>query len=135
MFLWQIQLEPHAQHPDEWSVQKTENQFIIPNYPLFHLIDTLKGTGFTKRARTLAESGSIDPEALTQLARAVSETLQLEEDGLPLSVQPCPDKEALEARIESGQLRWSAVAGIFPTLPRTTVTEAPVVAPELPAEL
>ncbi len=135
LFLWQIQLEPHAQHPDEWTVLKTENQFIVPNYPLFHLIDTLKGTNYSAGARKLAENNELNASTLGNLAGAIREALNLEEEGLPLSVQPCPTDDELKKAVEKGQLRWSAVAGIFPVLPRTTVTVAPVVAPDLPADL
>ncbi|MBK9338575.1 MAG: PhoH family protein [Lewinellaceae bacterium] len=132
LFIWQIQLEPHAQHPDEWNVQRTEAQRILPNYPLFHLIDTLRGTDFTKRARQLADSGAIGTHALAELADGVRMQLSLTEEGLALAVQPCPTKDELERTQAEGQLRWSAVAGIFPSLPRTTVTEAPAVAPDQP---
>ncbi len=135
LFIWQIYLEPHAQHPDQWAVQKTESQFIIPNYPLFHLIDALHGTDFSKRARQLAEAGNLNARSLAELADAVRLLLHLSEDGLPLSVQPCPADAEFDHAMTEGHLRWSAVAGIFPTLPRTTVTQAPVVAPDLPADL
>lgn len=135
LFVWQVYLEPHAQHPDHWSVQKTDAQFIIPNYPLFHLIDALHAAGFSERARQVAENKSLDGRALTELADGVRLLLNLSEDGLPLSVQPCPPGAGREPLASEGRLRWSAVAGIFPHLPRTTATQAPVVAPHLPAEL
>jgi hypothetical protein len=130
LFIWQIQLEPHAQHPDHWNVQRTETQFILPNYPLFHLIDTLRGSDFTSRAQKLAEGGFVGTHALAELADGVRMQLSLTEEGLGLGVQPCPAKDDLERTQIEGQLRWSAVAGIFPPLPRTTVTEAPAVAPD-----
>lgn len=132
LFVWQVYLEPHAQQPDHWSVQKNDAQFIVPNYPLFHLIDTLHGADLTKRARQLTENKTLDARSLTELADGVRMLLHLSEDGLPLSVQPCPSDPRHD---HTGLLRWSAVAGIFPTLPRTTATYAPVVAPDLPAEM
>lgn len=132
LFVWQFYLEPHPQHPDNWSVQKTDAQLIVPNYPLFHLIDTLHGTDFTQRARQLATYKTLDARVLTELADGVRLLLRLSEEGLPLSVQPGPGRE--QAATE-GCLHWSAVAGIFPSLPGVTATHAPVVAPNLPAEL
>lgn len=127
LFWWQFLLEPHPQHPDNWSVQKTEGYFILPNYPLFHLIDTLHGTAYLKRTRQLAEDGGLNGNTLTQLANDIRQTLSLTEEGLALSVQPCPTGEELEHAVAEGQLRWSAVVGIYPKLPRTTMTDAPAV--------
>ncbi|MCC6459317.1 MAG: PhoH family protein, partial [Saprospiraceae bacterium] len=135
LFVWQIQLEPHAQHPDHWAVQKLEGQPVSPNYPLFHLIDALYGADFTKQARQLAENHAIDSRSLTELADGIRLLLHVQEDGLPLSVQPCPSDTERRKALAEGHLRWSAVCGIFPSLPRTTLTQAPVVAPGLPAEL
>ncbi|TNE49218.1 MAG: hypothetical protein EP344_18295 [Bacteroidetes bacterium] len=135
LFVWQVHLEPHEHRPDEWFVQKNEGQFILPNYPLFHLIDAVQGTELSKRARELAESKKLDGAALTELAAAVTAALELQDEGLPLAVQPCPGADDLVAARKSRQLRWSAVAGIFPSLPRTTVTEAPVIAPNMPPVL
>lgn len=132
LFIWQVQLEPHAQHPDQWTVQRTEAQRILPNYPLFHLIDTLRGTDFSKRARALADSGFVGTHALSELADGVRMQLSLTEEGLALGVQPGPAPDDLARTQAEGQLRWSAVAGIFPSLPRTTVTEVPAIAPDQP---
>ncbi len=125
LFIWQIQLEPHAQHPDRWLVQRTEMHRILPNYPLFHLIDHLHGTHFTQRARALAESSYIGAAALSAFADTIHQQLVLTEEGLTLSIQPAPTAAEL-ARVQAeGQLRWSAVAGIFPTLPRTIFSDEP----------
>jgi len=132
LFVWQIQLEPHAQHPDQWNVQRTDAQFVHPNYPLFHLLDTLRGTDLANRAQKLAEGGFIDTKALAELTDGVRMALNLTEEGLAFGVQPCPSIDELAHTQSEGQLRWSAVAGIFPTLPRTTVTQAPVIDPNHP---
>lgn len=129
LFVWQVQLEPHAQHPDNWLLQRTENQFVLPNYPLFHLLDTLHGSNFSSRARNLAESRNLTASNLADLAEGVRNLLNWSDAGLPLSVQPCPEKD----EFSRGNLRWSAVFGIFPTLPQTTLTEPPIIAPDLPA--
>ena len=132
LFLWQVFLEPHAQHPDEWSVHKSESQLVVPNYPFFHLLDSMLGTQFSERARHVVEQGI---DALPHFVESIQAALNLEVEGLSLSVQPCPVDDELERVRKQGQLRWSAVAGIFPTLPRTTLTEAPVLAPNLPGSL
>lgn len=132
LFIWQIHLEPHAQHPDQWNVQRNDAQFVLPNYPLFHLIDSLRGTDYAKRADKLAESGFISNSALAEITDGVRMALGLTEESLAFGVQPCPAKDELAQIQSEGQLRWSAVAGIFPTLPRTTVTQAPEVDPGQP---
>lgn len=134
LFVWQIQLEPHAQHPDNWTVQRTDSQFILPNYPLFHLLDTLYGADFSRRAQTLAEGRSLNSGKLSELAESMCRLLDLHEDGLALSVQPFPGADETDRAIRKGSLRWSACLGIFPILPKTTVTQPPVVAPDLPAD-
>lgn len=125
LFVWQIQLEPHAQHADRWLVQRTDIQRILPNYPLFHLIDQLHGTHFTQRARALTESGLIGAAALSAFADTVHKQLALTEEGLALSIQPNPTTSELPRVQAEGQLRWAAVAGIFPTLPRTISVSEP----------
>lgn len=130
LFVWQVQLEPHAQHPDNWIVQRTEQQFVLPNYPLFHLLDSANGTNFSDRAKKLTESRQLNGATLTQLADDIRARLNWSEAGLPLSVQPCPAGD----EIARASLRWSAVFGIFPTLPQTTLTHPPVVAPGLSAD-
>jgi hypothetical protein len=49
LFLWQIQLEPHATNPDSWIVQRNENHTILPNYSLFYLIDSLNASDLSRR--------------------------------------------------------------------------------------
>lgn len=129
LFVWQIQLEPHAQHTDNWLVLRTEQHFVLPNYPLFHLLDSLHGTRYSERARQLAEGRNLNAAQMAALAEEIRTLLNWSEAGLPLGVQPCPASD------EGGRasLRWSAVLGIFPELPQTTVTNPPVVAPGLPA--
>ncbi|MBK6930406.1 MAG: PhoH family protein [Saprospirales bacterium] len=133
LFVWQFQLEPHPQHADKWTVQRTEDHKTVPNYPLLHLLDALHGTNYSARARQIAESNTLDVRTLTELADGIRLSVRVGEEGLALSVQPCPAANNLEPLQSEGQLRWSAVAGIFPTLPRTMSTQAPVVAPNLPA--
>ena len=134
LFVWQIQLEPHAQHVDEWSVQRNDTHWVVPNYPFFHLLDALHGTDFSRRAQQLAEGKGLTSKAFDDLCEGVRLMLGLVEDGLPLSIQPFPSNGAAPAHIAEGRLLWSAVAGIFSSLPRTTVTHPPSVAPGLPAE-
>lgn len=134
LFLWQFQLEPHATNPDQWVVQRTENHTVLPNYPLFYLIDTLHGTDFSARTRALAEGRQLTARNLAEICDAVRLLLKLEEEGLPFSVQPLPTGDEAAYATAVGRLCWSAVAGIFPTLPKNTRTEAPVVVPNLPAD-
>jgi PhoH-like protein len=134
LFLWQIQLEPHATNPDQWVVQRTENHTVLPNYPFFHLVDTVHGTDFSARARAMTEGKQVNARNLSELCDGIRLLLRLEEEGLPFSVQPLPvGDEAAYARAV-GRLCWSAVAGIFPSLPKNTRTEPPVVIADLPAD-
>lgn len=134
LFVWQVQLEPHAQHVDNWTMQRNDTHTVVPNYPLFHLLDALNGTDFSRRAQQLTESKSLSSKTFDDLCEGVRLMLGLVEDGLPLSIQPFPSNVTAKGFIEEGRLLWSAVVGIFPTLPRTTVTHPPTVAPDLPAD-
>lgn len=134
LFVWQFSLEPHAQHADTWAVQRNEGHFVAPNYPFFHLLDALNGTDFSRRAQQLAEGKNFNSKAFDDLCEGIRLMLGLVEDGLPLSIQSFPTNGTAQNVITEGRLLWSAVAGIFPTLPRTTVTTPPTVAPDLPAE-
>ncbi len=135
LFIWPVHLEPHAQHADHWTLQRSETQAIQPNYPFFHLMDALYGADFSPRVRHLAESRQLNGRTMTDLCDAMRLLLNLSEDGLSLSVQPCPTEAESSRQIVEGHLRWSAVMGIFPTLSRTIMTEAPAVAPNLPAAM
>jgi len=130
LFVWQLLLEPHAQHPDHWVVQRTPLQRVWPNYPLLHHIDRLYAAHFSQRARTLVESGWVSAEVLGAFAEAIYKQLALTEEGLPLSIRPNPTANELERVQTEGQLRWAAVAGIFPTLPRTIDIEEPNIRPQ-----
>ncbi|MEZ4965383.1 MAG: hypothetical protein R2791_09075 [Saprospiraceae bacterium] len=134
LFIWQFQLEPHAQHVDEWSVVHNESHSAVPNYPFFHLLDAVHGTDFSRRAQQLTEGKSLNSRSFDDICEGVRLMLGLVEDGLPLSIQPFPADARAKEYLTEGRLVWSAVAGIFPTLPRTTVTHPPTVAPDLPAE-
>ncbi len=134
LFVWQITLEPHSQHVDQWSVVRNEGHFIAPNYPFFHLLDALNGTDFSHRAQQFAEAKTLNPRTFDELCEGVRLMLGLAEDGLPLSIQPFPSNGSTRGFISEGRLLWAAVAGIFPTLPRTTLTTPPSVAPDLPAD-
>lgn len=134
LFLWQFQLEPHAQNTDMWLAQRNESHLITPNYPFFHLLDALHGTDFSVRAQQLSEQKNLNARALAEISESLRSLLGLEEDGLPLSVQTAPTPEEAQASISTGRLSWAAVMGVFPTLPRTTITQPPVVAPDLASD-
>ena len=135
LFIRQVQLEPHEKNPDQWKFQHTNQNLIFPNYPLFHLLDFHSKSNFSEKARQMAESKNLDATALQSFAEEIRKKLELTEDGLSLSVQPFPTMPELPALIQEGRLRWSALAGIYPTLPKTTITEAPILSGNLPAEL
>ncbi len=134
LFIWQFSLEPHASNVDTWTMQRADQHLVQPNYPLFHLVDNLFATEFSKKAEELALGRQVNAAELGELAEGIRLILGLVEDGLPMSVQSCPPLTEVQSIIAEGRLRWSAVVGIFPTLPRTTITEPPSVAPDLPAE-
>lgn len=132
LFVWQISLEPSQQHADHWKAQRAETHGLQPNYPLFHLIDALFDKGFSRKAQQLAESNKVTTNAFGEICDEIRALLGLSEEGLPLSIQPFPAVNTSMAG--ESMLCWSAVLGIFPTLPRTTVTQPPTVAPDLPAD-
>lgn len=134
LFMWQVQLEPHATNTDIWVVQRTENHVVQPNYPLFYLIDSINSSELSQKARSLAESRQVTGRNLTEMAEAVRLLLKVHEEGLPLGVQPLPQGSQGEYFRLSGALCWSALMGIFPSLPKTTRTDSPVVIPDLPAD-
>ena len=131
LFLWQVSLEPNQLHPDQWQIQRTDLHNLQPNYPFFHLFDALYATEFSKLAESVIDNNKLNVKGFSALCESVRQHLGLVEDGLPLSIQPF---ERWEGERSSGRLLWSAVAGIFPSLPRTQVTQPPLVAPDLPAE-
>lgn len=133
LFVWSFQLEPHAQHADQWLAQKNQQQGIRPNFPLFHLLDKHYGSFFTTQVQTIAEKNQFDTTALTELCHRISQHTGFREEGLPMSVQPCPTDAMLEIQQRQGTLLWAAVAGIYPTLPRTALAAEPTEAQELPA--
>jgi Rad3-related DNA helicase len=134
LFVWQFQIEPHASQPDQWQALRNDTHGTLPNYPLFHLVDALYGTDFSLRARSLAEGRTLQSQGLADFCEAFRRQLLLAEEGLPLSVQPGPYPLEAAQAMNEGRLSWSAVAGLFPTLPRTTLTDPPTVAPNLPAD-
>lgn len=131
LFLWQIGLEPSQQHADHWQVQRNERHGIQPNYPFFHLLDALYNTTFSEKAQSIVAGNKVNMNGLGDLCESVRQQLALLEDGLPLSIQPF---ERWEGERSSGRLLWSAVAGIFPSLPRTQATQPPSTLPELPLD-
>jgi AAA domain/PhoH-like protein len=135
LFIWQLAIEPHVQNIDHWLVQNTENQAIVPNYPLFHLIDSLHGTDFTSRVVALAESKRINTQTLTELADGIRLLLNLQEQGLSLSIMPCPGESEIETLMQQKTLYWSGVIGLFPSIPMSMTAQTPVIAPNLPAAL
>jgi hypothetical protein len=134
LFVWQVSLEPSQQHADHWQVQRNETHAVLPNYPFFHLVDALHDTDYSARARRIAEDKGLNSNAFGEICESIRKLLGSVEDGLPLSIQPFAPSEDWPHHIAEGRLCWSAVAGIFPTLPRTVVTQPPVVAPNLPAD-
>ncbi|MBN8683309.1 MAG: hypothetical protein J0L99_11715 [Chitinophagales bacterium] len=134
LFVWQIQLEPHSQHPDQWSVLRGPGFTVTPNYPFFSLVDSLHGTDLLAQVQSVADSRQINSRLLSDICDQLRQILHLQEEGLPLSVQPCPADAELGAAIVEGRLYWSAVAGLFPAQPRQALAQAPVVAPGLEAE-
>ncbi|HLP94453.1 MAG TPA: PhoH family protein [Saprospiraceae bacterium] len=131
LFLWQVSLEPSQQHADHWQIQRNELHSLQPNYPFFHLLDALYQSDFSKLAHQAVEGNAINVKIFSQLCESVRQQLSLVEDGLPLSIQPF---ERWEGERSSGRMLWAAVAGIFPSLPRTQVTQPPAVASDLPVD-
>ncbi|MFN7832618.1 MAG: hypothetical protein ACK5Q2_11600, partial [Bacteroidota bacterium] len=127
LFVWHIVLEPSQSNTDNWQVTRQVTHPITPNYPLFHLLDSISGSDFTAKARHFSENEWYNTQAFLNFCELVSTTFSLYADGLPLGIKPFPDEESLS----SGQnmLSWSAVAGIYPTLPRTITGEAPSAIP------
>lgn len=132
LFVWQISLEPSQQHADQWFAQRQETHALMPNYPLFHLVDALYQSDFSNKAQQLADSKKLTTNTFGDFCDQIRATIGLSEDGLPLSIQPFPTDQ--NAMAGESRLCWSAIAGIFPTLPKTTVTEPPSVASDLPAD-
>lgn len=131
LFLWQISLEPSQQHADHWQIQRNELHNLQPNYPFFHLLDALHGTDFSKSAEVVIQGNKLNVQAFSNFCETIRQHLSLVEDGLPLSIQPF---ERWEGERGSGRLLWTAVAGMFPSLPRTQVTQPPTVASDLPVD-
>ncbi|MCB0523210.1 MAG: PhoH family protein [Lewinellaceae bacterium] len=130
LFVWQISLEPNEKLPDNWTVQHTSSHAILPNYPFFHLVDAIHNTDYSKKAQELAENKKLSTDIFNAFCQTLSTRLSLEEEGLSLSIQPFQQGNG-----EAGnKMIWSAVAGIFPTLPKTTVTQPPTVVPDLSAD-
>lgn len=135
LFFWQLALEPHSQYVDNWTVQRGEGQSVVPNFPLFYLVDRLHGSDFTERARRATAGKQLKTSDLAEISTAICGTLGLQEQGLTLSVLPSPGASEIEVYTRQGVLHWSGVVGIFPSLPMTVTTEPPVVVPDLPADL
>lgn len=131
LFLWQIALEPSQQHADQWQILRNDTHAVQPNYPFFHLLDALHHTEYSKVAEQVVNGKNLNANAFGELCESVRQLLGLVEDGLPLSIQPF---ERWEGERSTGRLLWSAVAGIFPSLPRTQVTQPPAIAPDLAAD-
>jgi hypothetical protein len=129
LFVWQIALEPSQQNADNWQIQRNDIHTVQPNFPFFHLLDALYDSDFSKTAQLIADGKRLQVTAFAELCEAVRQRLDLVEDGLPLSIQPF---KRWEGERSSGRLLWSAVAGIFPSLPRTQMTQPLFVAPDLP---
>lgn len=134
LFLWHFQLEPHVQNPDSWIAQRLDGKQISPNYPLFHLIDAYFNLELSAKAHQLADAKALNAHALSDFCEEIRRRIGLTEQGLPLSIQLLPRENEASAAALVGQLVWGGVAGIFPTLPRTTITHPPEVAPGLPAD-
>jgi hypothetical protein len=128
LFVWHIVLEPSQNNTDNWQVTRQTTHPITPNYPLFHLLDSISGGDFTAKARYFAENEWNNTQAFLNFCELVSSTFSLYADGLPLGIKPFPDEESL--RSGQNMLSWTAVAGIYPTLPRTITGEAPAAIPD-----
>ena len=84
LFIWQISLEPDQQHADHWHVQRGANHALLPNYPLFHLLDALHDTNLSQQAHHLVEAKSLNTKDFGEMIEGVRLMLGLIEDGLPL---------------------------------------------------
>lgn len=135
LFVWQIQLEPDFLHVDRWRILRNDSHELRPNYPLFHLLDLHFQIDYTQRARALSEGRHISSADLSAFCADIRKLLGLSEEGLPMSVSPLLiDETGRQDGLHQPLLIWSAIFGVFPNLPRTTVTTPPVVAPYLEAE-
>jgi hypothetical protein len=121
-------LEPNQHHTDNWQITRQVSQPITPNYPLFHLLDSISGSDFTSKARNFAENEWYNTQAFVSFCELISNTFSLFADGLPLGIEPFPDEESLL----SGQnmLSWSAITRYLSYLPRTIAGEAPTTIPD-----
>jgi len=127
LFLWQCQVEPHATNPDKWILLRNEQHAILPNYPLFHLLDQVYGLDLSQKATRMVEDWAFSPKQLGDFCENVLLLLKLEEDGFPFSIKPGLKGLDADYAVSKGRLIWSAVIGLFPTLPKYTRTTPPVV--------
>lgn len=133
LFVYQLSLEPDLQHTDRWLMVQHEQHQVMPNFPLLHMIDQAIDTDLTRRAHQLTASSRPTPAQLQQFAERVQLLLEYPDQGLPGTIQPWPEHAA--EKNGAGGMLWSAVAGIFPKLPRTTSTQDSAAIPQLPSEV
>ncbi len=125
MFFWQLGLEPHPQYPDNWTISRQPHHQIVPNYPLFRLVDALHGTNFYQKIRKLAANRQMSTAILSEFSDGIRLLLGLEEQGLTLSILPMPSQNEANFYAKTGVIHWSGVLGIFPNVPISMANVAP----------
>lgn len=126
LFFFQLAIEPHQQHPDHWTISRQEQHQIVPNYPFFYLIDRMHGSDFSKKVRELAAARRMTTSAMSEISDGIRLLLDMEEQGLTLSVLPLPGQQEMEYFIQKGVICWSGVLGVFPETPMAVESAPPV---------
>jgi hypothetical protein len=117
LFFWQINIEADAFKIDHWTMQRTDNQFIVPNYPLFNILKENFDIDLLEDARIFAENRP-DGAKLGAFCSRFADILTLSDNGLPLSLTPFPTVEESPELISAGNIQWSGVLGILPSISR-----------------
>lgn len=120
LFFWQLSIESDPFKPDNWTLQRTDNQYVVPNFPLLNLIKKELEIDLVEQAQNLADS-VLTGEKLGAFAAQVCDVFGLTDGGLPLGLIPFPEAEATESMVKHGVLQWSGVIGILPASSRRTV--------------
>ncbi len=124
LFFWHLGIESDPFKPDCWTLQHAENQYVVPNYPLFNLIKQELEIDLLDEAQALADRRP-DGDKLAAFAARLCDILNLADGGLPLGLIPFPDETLAGSMVKSGVLQWSGVVGILPASSRRTVAGLP----------
>ena len=113
LFIWRMNLVPHASRKDIWFLRRTMDIDPEPNYVLLTHLEENYNVKLVEKYRSIANGGTLNKSVLSQLCYDLMVDLDLGDHRSTAEIYPTPKMEAAIQLSKNGAIHWSGKLAIF----------------------